>query len=205
MTRTRRRTTRTLTTAAATAVLSGGLALVPAVASAAPEDCNYMGYGSGPDQLGLQLDAQEQWVADAINAYRQQNGLATLTISEQLRRPTMWGSLDSATRNYDADPNNDDPTNGSHTDTRGQEPWDRAIFCGNYTGTTIGEIKYWGYGGEGGNYHSLGPAALEWWKQSPGHNARMLDPNYTTFGVGWAYQGVNAEIGGYWTVMFGNA
>jgi uncharacterized protein YkwD len=197
MTSSRRRTTsRTLATAVATAVLSGGLVLVPvAAASAAPEDCAYMGYGSGPDQLGLQLDADEQWVADNINAYRTQNGLAALTISEPLRRPTMWGSLDSATRTDNA------PV--SHTDSRGMGIAERAEFCGGYTGP-IGEIKYWGSGGENGNYYGSGEAALEWWKQSPGHNALLLSPEYTTFGVGFAYLGVNAETG-FWTVMFGTS
>jgi uncharacterized protein YkwD len=204
MTSTRRRTTRTLATAAATAVLSGGLVLVPAVASAAPEDCAYMGYGSYPDQLGLQLDASEQWVADNINAYRAQNGLAALTISEQLRRPTMWGSLDSATRNYDADTSNDDPSNVSHTDSRGMGIAQRADYCGRYVGL-IGEIKYWGEGGTADNpyYFGSGPAALEAWKRSAPHNELMLRGDFTTFGVGFAYQGHNAESG-YWTVMFGD-
>lgn len=205
MTSSRRRTTRTLTTAAATAVLSGGLVLVPGVASATPEECAYMGYGSYPDQLGLQFDSSEQWVADNINAYRAQNGLAALTVSEQLRRPTMWGSLDSATRNYDADPNNDDPTHVSHTDSRGDGIQARAERCGGYVGGYIAENKYWGFGGTPDDpyYNGSGRAALEAWKNSPPHNAAMLNPNYTTFAVGFAYQGVNAEEG-FWTVMFGD-
>jgi uncharacterized protein YkwD len=193
-----RRTARTVTTVVAAAALSGGLAVaVPTVASAAPQDCNYMGYNSAPDRLGLQLDPSEQWMADNINAYRVQNGRKPLVISEQLRRPTMWGALDSATRK--------DGKPVDHVDTRGMDPMARAKFCGNYTGTRIGENKYWGKGGANGNALGLGPAALAWWKQSPGHNANMLSPDYTTFGVGWAYLGVRAEQGGYWTVMFGNA
>lgn len=203
MTSRRRRTAvRTLATAVA---VSGGLVLVPATAaSAAPQDCAYMGYGSGPDQLGLQLDANEQWVADNINAYRAQNGLAQLTISEQLRRPTMWGSLDSATRNFDAVTDNDDPSNVSHTDSRGMGIAQRADFCGDYVGL-IGEIKYWGEGGTADNpyYYGSGPAALEAWKRSAPHNELMLRGDFTTFGVGFAYQGHNAESG-YWTVMFGD-
>ena len=198
MTSSRRTTPRRLATAVATTVLSGGLVLVPATAaSAAPEDCAYMGYGSYPDQLGLQWDVDEQWMADTINAYRTSNGLAALAPSEPLRRPTMWGALDSATRT-DGQP-------VSHTDTRGMGPAERAEFCGGYTGP-IGEIKYWGEGGtsEDPYYYGSGPAALAWWQQSPGHNALLLSPDYTTFGVAWAYQGVNAEQG-YWTVMFGTS
>jgi uncharacterized protein YkwD len=191
-----RRSARTIPAAVATALMAGGLVLVPAGAAvAAPEDCAYMGYGSGPDQLGLQWDVDEQWVADNINAYRTQNGLAALAPSEPLRRPTMWGSLDSATRT--------DNQPVSHTDSRGMGPAERAQFCGGYTGP-IGEIKYWGSGGDNGNYFGSGPAALEWWKNSPGHNALLLSPDYTTFGVGWAYLGENAETG-FWTVMFGTS
>src|SRR3712207_9250234 len=106
-------------------------------------------------------------MADNINAYRTQNGLAALVPSEPLRRPTMWGSLDSATRNFDADPLNDDPSNTSHDDSRGMDPAERAEFCGGYTGL-LGEIKYWGEGGtaEDPYYFGSGPAALEAWKNS---------------------------------------
>ena len=198
MTSSRRRTTpRTLTAAFATVVLSGGLVLVPAPASAAPQDCHYMGYGSGPDQLGLQFDVDEQWVFDEINAYRGQNGLAALTVAEQLRRPTMWGSLDSATRT-------DGASKVSHTDSRGMGISQRAELCGGYTGL-LGEIKYYGEGGNADNpyYYGSGPAALEAWKNSPPHNEQMLKPEHTTFAVGFAYLGHNAEQG-FWTVMFGN-
>jgi uncharacterized protein YkwD len=196
MTSSRRRiTSRTLTTALATVVLSGGLVLVPGVASAAPQDCAYMGYGSPPDQLGLKFDVNEQWVADNINAYRAQKGLAALKVSEPLRRPTMWGSLDSATRT-------DNASKVSHTDSRGMGIAQRAEFCGGYTGL-LGEIKYWGKGGNNGNYNGSGPAALEAWKKSPGHNELMLRGDFTTFAVGFAYLGHNAEEG-FWTVMFGN-
>jgi uncharacterized protein YkwD len=197
MTSSRCRTTdRALATAVAAAVLSGGLAVVTAVpASAAPEDCAYMGYGSGPDQLGLQLDADEQWVADNINAYRAQNGVAALQISTILARPVMWSSLDSATRGF---------APSDHIDTRGMGPAQRADFCAGYTGS-IGEINYWGYGGGPlNNYYGSGAAAFEWWKQSPPHNALLLSTDYTTFGVGFAYLGVNAERG-FWTVEFGTS
>jgi hypothetical protein len=34
---------------------------------------------------------------------------------------------------------------------------------------------------------------------------RVLSRDHTTFAVGFAYLGVNAELGGFWTVVFGNA
>jgi uncharacterized protein YkwD len=196
MTSSRRRTTgRALTVAVA--VSSGLILATPVAAGAAPEDCNYMGYGSYPDQLGLQWDESEQWMADNINAYRAQNGLPALTASEPLRRPTMWGSLDSATRT-DGQP-------GSHTDSRGMGPAERAQFCGGYTGP-IGEIKYYGEGGTADDpyYYGSARAALAWWKQSPGHNALLLSSDYSTYGVAWAYIGEHGERG-FWTVMFGTS
>jgi uncharacterized protein YkwD len=202
MTGRRRRTPRrTLAAVVGTAVLSGGLVLVPVGAAvAAPQDCAYMGYGSGPDQLGLQWDANERWVADAINAHRAQNGLPALTQSVALARPTMWGALDSALRR-------EAPSN--HVDTRGMGPSERAAHCTDTSypvGTTLGEINYWGKGGtsEDPYYYGSGRAAFEWWKQSPGHNALMLGTQFTHYGVGFAYQGHNAEEG-YWVVMFGIA
>lgn len=197
MTITRRRTTRrALTTAVATAVLSGGLAVATTLpASAAPADCNYLGYLSGPDRLGLQFDTSEQWVATNINAYRAQNGRPALRVSSVLARPTMWMSLDSARRGFS-------PSN--HIDTRGMGPAQRAQFCSGYTGA-IGEIDYWGYGGGTlNNYYGSGQAALAWWKGSAPHNALLLSTAYTTFSVQWAYIGVNGERG-FWTVDFGTS
>lgn len=195
MTRSRRSTAvRTLATAVA---VTGGLVLAPtaAASAAAPEDCAYMGYGSYPDQLGLQFDVNEQWVADNINAYRAQNGLPALAVSELLRRPTMWGALDSALRRF-APPD--------HIDSRGMGIAQRAQFCSGYTGR-IAEINYYGYGGTADDpyYYGSGRAALAWWKQSPGHNALLLSRDHTTYAVGFAYQGHNAEEG-YWVVMFGD-
>jgi len=200
MSSSRRTTVRALATAAATVVMAGGMVLAPSAASAAPQDCAYMGYGSGPDQLGLQWDVDEQWMADTINAYRAQNGLPALLPSTALARPTMWGALDSALRGF---------APSDHIDSRGMGPAERAEFCsdtGYPVGTPIGEINYWGQGGtaEDPYYYGSGPAAFEWWRNSPGHNALMLSTDYTHFGVGWAYLGVNAEQG-FWVVMFGTS
>jgi uncharacterized protein YkwD len=201
MTSSRRRvTTRTISTAVATAVLTGGLVLVSSTASAAPQDCSYMGYNSAPDQLGLKWDANEQWVADTINAYRVQNGRAALQESSALARPTMWGALDSANRGFSP---------SDHIDSRGMGPQERAEFCsdtGYPAGTTLGEINYFGSGGTAADpyYYGSGPAAFDWWKNSPTHNALMLGTQFTHFSVGWSYLGVNAEQG-FWVVMFGTS
>src|SRR3569833_1788754 len=122
MTGSRRRPTgRALTTAVAAVVLSGGLAVATTTpASAAPQDCAYMGYGSAPDKLGLQWDVSERWMADNINAYRITNDRPALRPSTGLARPVMWSSLDSTNHN-------NTPTN--HNNSRGMGPAQRAQFC----------------------------------------------------------------------------
>lgn len=179
--------------AAAVASL-GALTLVTASpASAAPADCNYMGYQSGPDQLGLQFDPQEQKMFDAINDYREDNGVPALTVSDQLRRPAMWVSVDSANRGFA-------PSN--HVDTNGMGVAERAEYCGGYTGL-VGENNYYRWG-DGLSYANAVEPALEWWQQSPPHNAALLNADYTTAAVGFAYIGVDAEESQYWTVIFGD-
>lgn len=186
---------RTIARIAAAAVISGAIAVgVAAPASAAPQDCAYMGYGSAPDTLGLKHDATEQKLANMINTYRAQNGRPALRTSTGLARPTMWVSIDSARRGQS-------PAN--HIDTRGMGIAQRAQFCSGYTGA-IGEINYWGHGGAGGNYFGSAEAAFAWWKQSPGHNALMLSTQHSTFSVGRAYMGHNAERQ-HWTVSFGTS
>lgn len=178
-------------TGLAAALLAGGLGLAAvAPASAAPRDCAYMGYGSAPDQLGLELDTAELKMFNDINAYRAANGLPALRLSSGLARPTMWASLDSAQRGFS-------PSN--HIDTRGMGPAQRAAFCSGYTGR-IGEINDYGWGSQ---YAGSNTAALAWWKQSPGHNALLLSRDYTTMHVSRAYIGVNAEVRCHWTVSFG--
>ncbi len=183
-------------------LVRGGLVVLAAVAatalfngtpsSAAPQDCAYMGFNSGPDQLGLQFDAQEQAMFDAINAYRASMGVGQLQVSDALRRPAMWASLDSVVALGMAAP--------GHVDSRGMNIPQRAEYCSGYTGR-IWEINYEHRGGSYGN--SVQPA-LDWWKQSPTHNSIILDPNNTTAAVGLAYNGVNAEILYVWTVVFGD-
>ncbi|QJY49865.1 CAP domain-containing protein [Pseudonocardia broussonetiae] len=170
---------------------AGLMAGLATPASAAPRDCAYMGYGSYVDGLALDHRDDEVVLANAINAYRAQHGLRPLTYSRTLARPAMWASLDSYNRGFS-------PSN--HVDTRGMGVAQRVEFCSGYTGY-LGEINYWGTG----TSQWVSPtAALNWWKNSPGHNARLLDPNATTFAVGQAYQGYPTITRAHYTVVFGN-
>ncbi|GAA2540774.1 CAP domain-containing protein [Pseudonocardia hydrocarbonoxydans] len=174
-------------------ILAAGLmAGLATPASAAPRDCAYMGYGSYVDGLALDHRDGEVVLANAINAYRAQHGLRPLTYSRTLARPAMWASLDSFNRGFS-------PSN--HIDTRGMNVAQRVQFCSGYTGY-LGEINFWGYGSSPS--YSSPEAALNWWKNSPGHNARLLDPNATTFAVGQAYNGYPTIDRAHYTVVFGD-
>jgi uncharacterized protein YkwD len=179
-----------------TAIVVSGAAVfaLAGPASAAPADCAYNpegrgGYGSYVDELALDHRDWEIELADAINAYRAENGLPALMYSRTLARPAMWASLDSYYRGFS-------PAN--HIDTRGMNVPQRVEFCSGYTGY-IGEINYWGWGGEAPKWQS----ALAWWKQSPGHNTWLLDPQSKTFAVGMSYEGEDRHRAHY-TVLFGD-
>ena len=186
-----RTTARALTIAALAATAAVG---VSTSASAAPKDCAYNpggrgGYGSYVDSLAV---SQMDWEVDlfnAINAYRAQNGLRALAFSRTLARPAMWASLDSYARGFS-------PSN--HIDSRGMNVPQRVQYCSGYTGY-LGEINYYGIGVQYAKWQS----ALAWWKQSPGHNARMLDAKATVMAVGLAYEGEDRHRAHY-TVVFGD-
>lgn len=174
----------------------GGIAAVAApAASAAPADCAYNpggrgGYGSYVDGLALNQMDWEQDLANAINSYRASKGLRSLAYSRTLARPAMWASLDSYNRGFS-------PSN--HVDTRGMGIAQRVQFCSGYTGF-VGEINYWGTGSQA---YTGWQAALTWWKNSPGHNAWLLNAQATTFSVQMAYEG-ETRTRAHYTVVFGD-
>ena len=117
------------------------------------------------------VTANERELLRLINDYRAANGRAALAMSDTLAEAAYFHSRDMAARNY-----------LSHTTPgTGATPAQRMTAAGYpYIGQTAwGEIIYRGSG-------SLGTpqAAFAWWKNSPGHNALMLDARFTTVGVG---------------------
>jgi uncharacterized protein YkwD len=117
-----------------------------------------------------------------INAYRQQNGLGTLTMQNQLGQAAELHSQDMATNNF-----------GSHTGSDGSSP-DQRINRTGYQWWNWGENVFWG--------SSSANVAFDWWKNSPGHNANMLHPQFTEIGVGRAFN-ASSQFDWYWTTTFG--
>jgi uncharacterized protein YkwD len=133
----------------------------------------------------VSLDSEEQAFVSLINAYRLQNGAEALQVSAALTQSSQWMSADMADKNY-----------FSHTDSKGRDPFTRMAAFGYPLASEY----------EGENI-ACGNATAEdtftQWKNSPAHNANMLDANYLMIGVGRAYN-ASSTYGWYWTTDFGS-
>jgi uncharacterized protein YkwD len=129
------------------------------------------------------LDAEEAAFLKLINDYRAQNGVGPLQASLALTNAAQWMSDDMAAKNY-----------FSHTDSLGRDPFVRMAAFG------------YGYPAWKGENIAAGYAAaldtFNQWKNSPGHNQNMLNPNYRVIGIGRTYN-AGATYRYYWTTDFG--
>ena len=129
------------------------------------------------------LDAEEQAFLTLINNYRQQNGLTTLQASISITTAAKWMSGDMAQKNY-----------FSHTDSQGRDPFTRMRAFGYNYNTYMGENIAAGY--------SEAASTFNQWKNSPGHNQNMLNPNFKVIGIG-RVANPNSTYRYYWTTDFG--
>ena len=129
------------------------------------------------------LDSEEQGFLGLINQYRAANGLGSLTLNGKLDDAASWMSQDMGAQNY-----------FSHTDSQGRDPFVRMSAFGYGYNTWKGENLAAGV--------ESGQAAFDLWKGSPGHNANMLNPNFTVVGIARAY-GSGSTFGWYWATNFG--
>jgi len=129
------------------------------------------------------LDDEEKAFCTQINKYRDQNGLAPLRLSVSLARASKWKSLDMAASNV-----------FSHTDTLGRNFSTRLGAFGYTFATSKAENIAAG--------SRTSARTFDQWRNSAGHNAAMLDPSYTVFGIGRAYDSA-ATYRWYWTADFG--
>jgi uncharacterized protein YkwD len=116
---------------------------------------------------------------DALNAYRQQNGLAPLIYSKRLEAAGQAQVIDLWTRNYFA-----------HVNPDGQDPGQRAVavgFCHKYVGENLAA------GQKGVD------SVMTAWKNSPGHNENMLESQYVYVGMAFS---VDANGRMYWAQEF---
>jgi len=83
----------------------------------------------------------------------------------------------------------------SHTRPNGSSCFSTMDFFG-CTYTTCGENIAAGYNSP--------EDVVEGWKNSPGHYANMIDPDFTKLGVGYTPTNVEGEYWYYWTQLFSN-
>jgi len=132
---------------------------------------------------GPQLGQDEEALLDLINAHRVENGLSPLSISPTLTDAALWMSRDMGEKDY-----------FSHTDSLGRDPFQRmADFSYNYNA--------W----KGENLAAGSDTAqltFQLWRDSPGHNANMLNANFVVVGLAKAYDS-DSTYRWYWSADFG--
>jgi len=131
----------------------------------------------------LALDAEEAAFLDIINQYRLANGVPPLALSPTLTQASELHSQDMADHDY-----------FSHYSLDGRSPYDRMVQAGYNYATWMGENIAAGF--------VTAAQVFQGWKNSPGHDANMLRPNFVVIGIGRAYN-ASSHYGWYWTTDFG--
>ncbi len=159
------------------------------------------------------VNAEELELADLINQYRGENGLAAIPLSTALTAVAQWHLADmrhaiEVTGDYGSDPSCNlhtwygipDAPYGTccYTSDHAQAAcmWSKPseISGGSYNSTGY-EIAAYGYGSPSG--------ALQGWKQSSGHNAVILNEGIWTDQT-WRAMGIGVA-GGFYFVWFATA
>ncbi len=130
----------------------------------------------------FKASADVDGLVSKINAYRASKGLVTLSQDQKLVNAACWMANDMATKNY-----------FSHTDSLGRDPFARMAAFGVGSSYWRGETLAAG--------SSTGQQTFDLWKNSPGHNSVMLNPNFRRIGVGAAYKS-GSTYGYYWTADY---
>jgi len=130
------------------------------------------------------IDAVERREVALINSYRRSHGLRALKVDLKLSRAATWMSQDMARGHYFA-----------HTDRQGRSPYGRMAVFGYPSNSWRGENLA----------AAIGPPKLAFraWRNSPEHNANMLDPHFRAIGVSRVYS-ASSVYGWYWTTDFGS-
>lgn len=142
-----------------------------------------LGAGSLSSGTASALDNEESTFLGMINDYRAQHGLGKLSTNGKLAETARWMANDMAAKDY-----------FSHTDSLGRDPFKRMADFGYTHNTWKGENLAAGVEGAA--------AAFKLWKESPGHNENMLNPNFTVIGIARAH-GPSSTFGWYWATEFG--
>ncbi len=136
-------------------------------------------------------DSEEVQFLHLINEYRQQSGAGPLLLSDTIAAAAEHHSQDMAHYSFFGHIS----ASSSHYPA-GSLPWDRMRAEGYDYNTLMGENI--AVGCESAEH------CFELWRNSPSHNAAMLDGNYRVIGIARLYV-PNSVHGWYWTTDFGAA
>ena len=142
-----------------------------------------------PSALAATYSDEEIAFAQLLNDYRVSEGLEALLVSDALSDAGDKHSSDMGKYAFFAH-----TTAGSDWFPIGASPWDRMAMNRYGFNTYKGENIAGGY--------STAAPLFEAWKNSPAHNANMLNPNFTVVGVSLVYV-AGSPYGYYWTTDFG--
>ncbi|HKY55220.1 MAG TPA: NBR1-Ig-like domain-containing protein, partial [Anaerolineales bacterium] len=120
---------------------------------------------------------------NAINAYREQNGLSPYTLNTQLERAAQAHANDMACNNLFV-----------HTGSDKSTPHTR-VTASRYLASSVSENVY-------GSYPPLtGPGVVQWWRNDQTdkrHNLNLLSSTFMEIGVGYSFY----DNFGYYVVVF---
>src|SRR3712207_189517 len=149
--------------------------------------------GTGVGQRGAgasePYDSEEVRFLHLINDYREQNGVGPLLLSDTLSVTAEHHSRDMASYGFFAH----DTLESSYYPA-GSEPWDRMRTEGYDYNVLMGENIAVGC--------ESAERRFELWRNSPAHNAAMLEGSYRVMGIARSYD-ENSVHGWYWTTDFG--
>jgi uncharacterized protein YkwD len=134
-------------------------------------------------------DPEEMEFLQLINEYRQNNGVAPLTLSDTLSVSSERHSEDMGEYGFFAH----DTVKSSYYPARSQ-PWDRMKAEGYIYNTFKAENIAAGY--------ETAEEVFVGWRNSPSHNHAMLDGNYYAIGIARVHV-PGSKFGWYWTTDFG--
>ena len=144
---------------------------------------------AGSGGAATAYDDEELKFVGLINDYREQNGLRPVILSDTLAAAAERHSKDMAEYGFFA---HNTVQSSYYPDSA--EPWDRMNVEGYGYNTPKGENLAVGY--------ETAEEAMQAWKDSPSHNAAMLDGNYRVMGVA-RINDPDSVHGWYWTTDFG--
>jgi len=141
-------------------------------------------HAGGPCASGFTVDEEESQFLELINDYRSDRGLSRLALSDTLTRAAAWKSAHMANNDYF----------GHDDQGLGRDFVGRLRDCGYTANTWLAENIAAG--------NASAEATFEQWRNSPGHNANMLNTNLRAIGIARAHN-TNSSYGWYWTTEFG--